>query len=537
MATEPLSQQLVPGLGRNGLAQRPLGENFWRSLHYFHLYRLLVALLFGFAAVFMTAAPLFSVSHATGGNAVVQLYLLLSVACFFILPLRWRPPFNTLLTLEVALDVLILTALMFLSNGYRNGFSYMLLVVLAGAGLVGQGRLTLFYAAMASVAVLLEQSFHLLQGDGALTDFTATGVLCMGFFGTAISAHLLSKRVVASEVLARQRGEALAAQVRLNAQVIHDMQDGVLVVDGHGRVLQHNPRGAELCCLKTSGAVLAEVFPELAEHFALWRVGDRAAQEVLLSPANHPLHIRFLPAGDGENSLLFIEDAEQLQAQARQIKLAALGRLTANMAHEIRNPLAAISHAAELLKEDAGEDAVRARLTRIIGENTGRLNRLVTDVLELGGRDKTRPEPILLETFFAGFVEELLLSEPGQAAAVQLDCEPGLTLVFDRAHLGRVLSNLVGNALRYASGSPGSVILGARQSAFGRQVELWVADDGPGIEPTVRGHVFEPFFTTRGNGTGLGLYIARELCEANGAVLNLQESGAGTRFRIHSGPQ
>ncbi|GAB2180257.1 ATP-binding protein [Denitratisoma sp. agr-D3] len=512
------------------------GESFWRSLHYFHIYRLAVALLFVLGATFMQTAPFFSPGEVGLGNGVVRLYLLFAIALIFVQPLRWRPSFNTLLTLEVLLDVVMLTLLMSLSSSYRNGFSYMLLVVLAAAGLVGQGRLTLFYAALASVAVLLEQGLHVLRGDGVVTDFTATGLVCMGFFGTAISAHLLSQRVVASERLARQRGEALAAQIRINDQVIRDMQDGVLVVDSLGRVLQHNPRAAELCAMKPWRQVaLDEFFPELAQRFGQWRNGGGEAQEVLLSPANHPLHIRYLPAGDGENSLLFIEDAEQLQAQARQIKLAALGRLTANMAHEIRNPLAAISHAAELLREEAEGEApaaVRARLTRIIGENTGRLNRLVTDVMELGRRDKVQPESIDLAAFLSAFAEDLALSEPERAHALTVHCEPGLVLSFDRAHLGRVLANLVGNGLRYCSGSVGSVSLMARPGAFGKQVELWLEDDGPGIDAALRGRVFEPFFTTRGNGTGLGLYIARELCEANGAVLTLMDGEKGARFRI-----
>lgn len=503
--------------------------SFWRTLHYFHLYRLAVALLFTLTTAALTSYVLFPPEHAALGNAVVRAYLFLA-ACLVLVP-RWHPPFNFLLTFEVAVDVAVLTALMYLGSGNRSGFSYMLLVVLAGAGLVGQGRLTLFYAAMASVAVLAEQGLQWLHNGGDPADFTGTGVLCMGFFGSAISAHLLSKRVVASETLARQRGEALAAQLRINEQVLRDMQDGVLVVDGAGRVLQHNPRAAELCAAADpSGRTLAEFFPELADHYAHWRSGSGRNQGVLLSPADRPLHVRYLPAGDGANGLLFIEDAEQLQDQARQIKLAALGRLTANMAHEIRNPLAAISHAAELL-QDEGDGPVRDRLLRIIGENTGRLNRLVTDVLELGRRDKTRPEAIALAPFLAAFAEETALADPERGPRLEVVCEGEPALLFDRGHLSRVLTNLAGNALRHCSGAAGSVRIVARPAAVGRLVELRVEDDGPGMPAEVRGRIFEPFFTTRSNGTGLGLYIARELCEANGAALALAEGG-GTCFRI-----
>ena len=511
------------------------GETFWRSLHYFHLYRLLVALLFGLATVFMTTNPPFVATNTAWGEWIVRLYLVLAAFFFVLLP-RWRPPFNLLLTIEVVVDVLVLTLLMSLSGGNRGGFSYMMLVVLAGAGLVGQGRLTLFYAALASVAVLTEQGFHLLKEGGDLSDFTATGVICMGFFGTAISAHLLSKRVVASETLARQRGEALAAQVRINAQVIREMQDGVLVLDSDGHVLQFNPRAAALAGVPGSqeegrAVTLSAFFPELATHWQAWRRGEEDGSGVLVSPTGRPLHVRYLPTGDEGNSLLFIEDADQLQAQARQIKLAALGRLTANMAHEIRNPLAAISHAAELLKEEATED-IRQRLLRIIGENTGRLNRMVTDVLELGRRDKTHAEDIALAGFLQGFSDELVLTHAQQATVVTVTGDLGISIRFDRSHLSRILANLVGNALRYCSGKPGSVSVRVGILSHAKQWELWVEDDGPGIEPAVRNHVFEPFFTTRSNGTGLGLYIARELCEANGVTLTLMDSDVGTRFRM-----
>lgn len=505
-------------------------ESYWRSLHYFHVYRLLVALLFGIALVLPGGMMPFSVQSLTQTEWVVRAYLVAAVF-FFVLLFRWRPRFNLLLTTEVSVDILVLTVLMHLSGGSRSGISYMLLVVLAGAGLVGQGRLTLFYAAMASMAVLFEQGLRQLYEGGELAEFTYTGVICAGFFGTAISAHLLSQRVVASELLAARRGAELATQLRINEQVIRDMQDGVLVVDADGHVRQHNPQAEALCQVKGSRPqTLADFCTDLARHYPEWRAWGRELETMVHQrEGKRPLHVRYVPAGDSENSLLYLADTSRLQAQAQQFKLAALGRLTANMAHEIRNPLAAISHAAELMGEEH-EPALQGRLLSIIGENTQRLNRLVTEVLELGRRDKTQPESIVLSTFLAGFTEELALTEGDAARAVKVECPLAATLFFDRGHLNRLLANLVGNALRYCSGSPGSVLIRVVGGARGNAVSLHVEDDGPGIEPAARAQVFEPFFTTRSTGTGLGLYIARELCEANGATLALVESDAGGHF-------
>jgi two-component system sensor histidine kinase PilS (NtrC family) len=200
------------------------------------------------------------------------------------------------------------------------------------------------------------------------------------------------------------------------------------------------------------------------------------------------------------------------------------------MAHEIRNPLAAISHAAELMVEEEA-DPLHQRLARIIHDNTLRLNRLVTEVLELGRRDRAQPEALRWQAFLAGFLEELSLHDPSAGSRVRL-AEGDVELRFDRGHLYRVLWNLLGNALRHASPADGSVRLEARAASTAGTVELHIVDDGPGVDEAQRNQVFEPFFTTHGAGTGLGLYIARELCEASGARLELLNDGPGAHFRI-----
>jgi len=221
----------------------------------------------------------------------------------------------------------------------------------------------------------------------------------------------------------------------------------------------------------------------------------------------------------------------QEQAQARQIKLAALGRLTGSIAHEIRNPLSSISHAAELLQE--GElDATGQKLVRIIRENTERLGRMVTDVLELNRSDRAKPDSIEAEIYLRNFVDEIRQIEKVPPDVFSLELNTAGTFFFDPNHLHQVLWNLLRNALHHSKRQAGSVRVCLNRSPQPKMLQLDVMDDGPGVPADMIGRLFEPFFTTESQGTGLGLYIARELCDANGAALDYVELAPGAHFRV-----
>lgn len=525
-----------PNIPEQALRLDPPGtpnDQFWRSLRYFSYYRLVVA------GLFLATILVFGSELAIGsqnprlflGTCVV--YLVAAVAAL-IAQFHWRHAFNLQLTLQVATDVVLLTILLYASGGAKSGVAMMLLVVLVGAGLVGQGRMVLFYAALATVALLIEQAYRVLLHAGELGDFFRTGLTSIGFFGSAIAARLLARRVVANEQLARKRGIELADQVRISERVIRDMQDGVLVIDGSGRVRQSNPQVAAMFGLPPPPhlPVLAAYSPALAREYDARRARKAESEMTLDVPqTGRTLRVRFLPPGEGGNTLIFLEDVGRLREQAMQMKLAALGRLTANMAHEIRNPLAAISHAAELLDDEPSGDGV-GRLVRIIGDNSQRLNRLVSEVMELGRRDHASPESIEMNRFLLQLLDELSLQHAEVQARVAVELPERFTLCFDRGHLHRVVTNLLSNALHYASARAGAVrISGEREGKLNRAY-LHIVDDGSGIDATVRNQVFEPFFTLRAKGTGLGLYIARELCEANRAQLSLLENSPGAHFCI-----
>ncbi|MCA1978157.1 MAG: HAMP domain-containing histidine kinase, partial [Thiobacillus sp.] len=265
--------------------------------------------------------------------------------------------------------------------------------------------------------------------------------------------------------------------------------------------------------------------PELAA--ALPRHCGPDAQ--LLASHTLRLRVRCIPlAGVDDTRVLLLEDPSQAEQAAQRLKLAALGRLTANIAHEIRNPLSAISQAAQLLREDT-HDPAQAKLTAIIENNARRLDRLVEEVLTLNRRDRLNPTDFDAAALGA-LVEELRQTEEIPPGAVIVNMSDTLHFQFDPDHLRQIVWNLMRNAWRYSQQQAGSLRVEA--GTQGGQVYLDIADDGPGVAPEHQGKLFEPFFTTAAQGTGLGLFLARELAEANRAALRFVPGTGGARFRL-----
>lgn len=539
MATElsSVAVRLRDDLVRDAVPRSAFPDSYWRSLQFFNGYRITVAalMLVGVGLV-GDALPLGS------ANLPAFFYLdaaYLVVAVLFFLPLRARrPDLDWQLSLQVSVDIVFVVLLMHLSGGIASGVGLLLLAVLAGAGLISRGRLTLFHAALASIAVLLEHTYQVLVSDANPLGYVQAGFLSIGYFATAWVAHMLARYTVASERLAAQREIDLADMAEVNQLVIQDMDAGVVVVDADDRIRSHNAKADALVgplTLDRGEVYLRDAAPALAGRMARWREGRQAAPEPVTTLVNgRPINVRFVPVGRHRRigAVLFLEDLTRVQAQARQMKLASLGRLTANIAHEIRNPLSAISHAAELLQEDGGLDDTGARLLRIIRDNTQRLDRMVQDVLRLNRRDSAHREEFRLSDFLHTFIDQFCSIERVDPAVVRLETATDALVRFDRSHLNQVMWNLCRNALRHCRGVAGSIRIRLDPASTSDRVRLTVLDDGPGVAPEYRSHLFEPFFTTVASGTGLGLYIAREVCAANDATLDYVEAAAGGQFCV-----
>jgi len=500
----------------------------WRSLDYFNLYRLTLALALVFTGLVFSDSTLFRPGASEQFRGISYAYLI--IAALFVLGIRARwPGFQIQLTTHITADIIFVILLMGTSERLAAGLGMLLVISIASGGLVGSGRLSLLYAAMASIAVLLQHGFGILGGGQRLEGFFQIGLLCAGYFAIGWLAHALTQRALHSETLAQQQADELALLNRINALAIENSPDGLLAIRGDGVIRHASPRALALLGASaplTPGVTpLQDCSPELARLVKKLHPGTTLTLD---TPAAQ-LRVRCIPLATPDNSrVLVLEDQSQAEQAAQRLKLAALGRLTANIAHEIRNPLSAISHAAQLLHEDTQVPA-QAKLTAIIESNARRLDRLVEEVLTLNRRDRLNPVGFGATTL-AALIDELRQTEEIPANAVIVRMTDSLHFQFDADHLRQILWNLLRNAWRYSRKQTSSIRISAKQ--VDDKLQLEIADDGPGVAAEHRSKLFEPFFTTDAQGTGLGLFLARELAEANHAALAYVPATGGACFRL-----
>jgi len=447
-------------------------------------------------------------------------------------------PLPALVSILLAGDVLFVAMVMIAGGPSGGSLPILLFPQLAASGWLLRTRIAFFHAALATLSLLGLDILRLVEGRIMPTQVFQTGLIGFGYFATVGVALALGRYTKASEDLAAQRGIDVANLDHLNRLIIQDMQDGVLVVDLNGIVRGHNAQVTRLLGgfgRMRGGMRLAEFSSTLHDYWRRWQENDaESLPPFKVESTQRLLSVRLVRIGFGLNggSLIYLEDLGRAQAEAQQMKLAAMGRLTASIAHEVRNPLSAINQAAQLLDEDQAVAPDGRRLLAMIRNNAKRIDRIVGEVLALNRRDRQQPEAMLLHDVVAALCDEIAQAEKIPAGAIDLRIPPDLEVVFDRGHLNQIAWNLIRNAWQHCQHRPGSIVISARAGYMGDVVICELADDGPGIPADRRGQVFEPFFTTRPGGTGLGLYIARELADANGGSLELLPKGPGAHFRF-----
>ncbi|HLX26918.1 MAG TPA: ATP-binding protein [Casimicrobiaceae bacterium] len=473
---------------------------------------------------FVTAASLYFVFGLASFGWIQQERLTLPIA-------------QTLLAL-LSGDILFLALVMIAGGSTGAPLPILLFPQLAASGWLLRTQTAFFHAALAAIVLLGLETWRLAGGDIPATQLFQTALICLGYFAMVGTAVVIGRYTKASEDLAAQRGIDVANLEQVNRLIIQDMQDGVLVVDLTGVVRGHNAQVTRLLGgfgRMRGGMRLAEFSTTLHDYWRRWNEDfSEPLPPFKVDATQRLLRVRLVRIGSGLNggTLIYLEDLGRAQNEAQQMKLAAMGRLTASIAHEVRNPLSAINQAAQLLEEDGSVAPEGQRLLGMIRSNAKRIDRIVGEVLQLNRRDRQQPEVIPLGEFVRAITDEIMQAEHISADGIAIDIGDDLLVMFDRGHLNQIAWNLVRNAWQHCRKGAGSIRVSARAGYMGDAVICELADDGPGVPAEFRGQIFEPFFTTRPGGTGLGLYIARELADANGAALELLPKSPGAIFRM-----
>ena len=529
-----LVQQLSPQFSGETLT--------WRPLRHFSYYRLTLAL--SLILLFYNRVQ----DNLTGGLNTTAFLLsaglfLISSLVYIYLALKQTPAFASQVIVTNASDILLITLMMHFSGGLSSGMGMLLIINIAATGTFLTSRLAYLFAAFASIAVLAEQTNALLAGISSASSYSTAGILGMVFFASSFLASILSRRARESEQIASEKTADLLKLEQLNEHIIQNMRTGILVVTDEGQIRMANNSAEKLLGnIKLSPqSNLDDTFPALAQRLREWHTQPNMHHKPIHQPQGLPdiqpgfRRLDTSPLHSNE-TLIFLEDATQLNQRFQQMKLASLGRLTASIAHEIRNPLSAINHAAQLLNESTLTDADN-KLTQIITSQVQRLDTVVGNVLDLSRQNTSEPDIINLNHWLTNFKQEFITNR--ELADHQLALEftfDNIEILFDASHLDQVMNNLCNNALLHSKKPADQTIirLVAGCDKEHEQPYLDVIDNGPGISPEQVEQIFDPFFTTSPKGTGLGLFITKEIIETNrGKIRYIPYLPTGSCFRIH----
>lgn len=493
----------------------------WAMLKVFFLYRLLLsgALLLlvyfplKFSPLDYTNLPLFK----TSGLVYFGLTLLGGLGVFTRII-----PYTPQAQLLIFSDIVVITLILHACGGTSSGIGVLLVITITFGGILIGGHCAMLFAAIASLAILTEQYFAINTHAFSSTSYTEAGMLGAAFFTTALLAYVLAQRSEQSQLIAQQHKQTILKLEKLNRAIIQHLQTGIIIADREQHIQMSNQAALRLLDkITTPPITLQDISFTLADAFERWQSNLENNVMLLPLPNQTQIHCRFslLPTHQEMLHMLMLEDNALYNQRLQQSKLASLGRLTASIAHEIRNPLGAISHAAQLLAECPTLTEQDLRLTQIIQTHSLRMNGIIEEILQLSRRKTSQRQKIALNQWVSEYVNNFKLFQHLNTEQLSLNLSPEVTFaLIDPDHLQQMMDNLCQNAFKHNQSANPHLTISTELNVQG--IFINIIDNGIAIDAEHAEHLFEPFFTTSSTGTGLGLYISRELAELNQANLS-----------------
>jgi len=510
-----------------------------RALHYLNGFRVLLAPAL-LALAFSTLAQELTPAY--------KLFLLQSAAftyigatvIFMTVHLRQSIDPPELASFSLATDLIIVSIVLHCFGGIESGLVVLLLFYIGIAGLLLSLRTALLFASLVTIGLIIDAAV-VPQEAPAATKAVQAALYGVAAFVTALGCSLLGQWGREYQLLAERRGVDMASLEQVNELIIHRMRSGVLVVDAAGMIRQINEAAWYLLGnppVKEKN--LKVISPALFDRLKRWRDTGKGEDEGLLLQSTQVAvvpRMLSMPGLKSEATLIFLEDTSVVSRRARDLAQASLARLSASIAHEIRNPLGALSHAGQLLRESDSLSSSDKKLVGMMLNHSSRMNDIVENVLKLSRRERARVEPVNLVTWTRKLSNEFRRHHRLPPDQIKLELPSAAIMVLiDPGQLTQAVWNLMENSLKHGRHDDDRLpVLTLRASPIRghREIALDILDDGPGIPLEKRSQIFEPFFTTHKQGSGLGLYLARQLCDANQASLEyVQVPNAGACFRI-----
>jgi len=496
-------------------------EQAWSLLKVFFIYRFIISSLF-VILFYSHFDPSILKDHNNQLYRIVShSYLIFSVLSGYLISTRL---FNYSYQAQIAIlsDIIFIILLMHSNGSINSGIGILLVVSTAAGGLLIGGRCALFFAAVASLSVSAEHIYSIFTHTVS-PSFTYAGMLGASYFTIAYLAYTLAKQAELSEKIASQHQQTILSLEELNQYIIQNLQSGIIICNNRQHIAMHNEAALNIIDSpknQPSPQHLTEISAQLSKEFNQWLL-DNSQNFALISLSNQkPIHSRFSLIKTKQDTfyMIILEDISLYNQQLQQSKLASLGRLTASIAHEIRNPLGAISHASQLLSEAPELKTEDHRLTEIIQSHCLRMNKIIEDVLQLSRRQPSKREKIQLNLWLDNYIQGFIYDTGSSLSNFEISTKAtDLWVYMDTGHLKQILDNLCSNALKYGDTSTKIII---EISLSSNSPCITLLDNGDPIKPEAASHLFEPFFTTSPSGTGLGLYISKELAELNQAKLS-----------------